>query len=160
MHTPDTTTPPWPRLHMLILWLTLATIAGLCSACASEQPSVTLNGSSYTVDIADTDATRIRGLMFVEHMPRNHGMLFIFPDSKPRSFWMKNTLIPLDIFYFDSALKLVSVSKNARPCKTARCGTYPSKGPAKYVLELNAGEADRLGVEVGDELTLTHVVHE
>jgi len=155
MHTPTNITAAQPRLYMLMLWLVFATaVAALCSACASEQPSVTLNGSSYTVDIADTDATRTRGLMFVDSMADDHGMLFVFPDARPRSFWMKNTLIPLDIIYFDSDLRLVSVSRNARPCKTARCGNYPSKGPAQYVLELNAGQADRLQLKPGDTLTL------
>jgi len=135
----------------LLLCLLLAV---LCSACASEGPTVEINGASYTVDIADNDATRTRGLMFVDSMPDDHGMLFIFPNSRPRSFWMKNTLIPLDIIYFDSDLELVSVSKNARPCKTARCGHYPSSGPAKYVLELNAGHADKLDLKPGDKLVL------
>ena len=84
-------------------------------------------------------------------------MLFIFDDFAPRSFWMKNTRIPLDIFYFDDELKLVSVSENTRPCRTARCPSYPSAGAAKYVLELNAGAARSLGVEVGDHLKLKGV---
>ena len=71
-----------------------------------------------------------------------------------RGFWMKNTRIPLDILYFDAELKLVSVSENARPCRTQRCPGYLSAGPAKYVLELNAGKAAELGVQAGDVLEL------
>ena len=67
---------------------------------------------------------------------------------------MKNTRIPLDIFYFDQELKLVSVSENTQPCRTQRCPNYPSTGPAKYVLELNAGKAAELGVQAGDILEL------
>lgn len=67
---------------------------------------------------------------------------------------MKNTRIPLDIFYFDSNLALVSVSANASPCRTDKCPTYPSDGPAKYVLELNAGKAAELNVKAGDILEL------
>lgn len=137
-----------PNFALLLL------AATLCTACASEQSSVTLAGHSYSVAIADDTAEQTRGLMFVEQMPEDHGMLFIFPDSQPRSFWMRNTLIPLDIIYFDADLRLVSISKNARPCKTSRCDHYPSSGPAKYVLELNAGHADQLGLQVGDVLTL------
>ena len=147
MNRPENIIPG--RCLLLCLLLTV-----LCSACASEGPTVEINGASYTVDIADNDATRTRGLMFVDSMPDDHGMLFIFPNTRPRSFWMKNTLIPLDIIYFDSDLELVSVSKNARPCKTARCGHYPSSGPAKYVLELNAGHADKLDLKPGDKLVL------
>lgn len=81
-------------------------------------------------------------------------MLFIFPTSATRSFWMKNTRIPLDILYFDQDLRLVSVVQNAKPCRTQQCPTYSSSGPARYVLELNAGKAAELAVEPGDILVL------
>ena len=92
--------------------------------------------------------------MFRDAMPENHGMLFIFPNEAPRSFWMRNTRIPLDIFYFDAQLLLVSVAENARPCRVERCPVYPSDGAAQYVLELNAGLASELGVQPGDHLAL------
>ena len=78
-------------------------------------------------------------------------MLFIFAGESSRSFWMKNTKIPLDIIYFDRNLELVSVS-NAKPCRTAQCRGYPSAGPAMYVLELNAGLAQELDLAEGDRL--------
>lgn len=67
---------------------------------------------------------------------------------------MKNTRIPLDIFYFDADLRLVSVAKNSQPCRVQNCPSYPSSGPAKYVLELNAGKAALLQVKQGDLLEL------
>ena len=106
------------------------------------------------VDLAETQEKQALGLMFRESMPNDHGMLFIFPAEGMRSFWMKNTKIPLDIFYFDENLALVSVSENTPPCRTARCPNYPSAGPAKYVLELNAGKAKELGAQAGDVLEL------
>lgn len=78
-------------------------------------------------------------------------MLFIFSGETMRSFWMKNTKIPLDIIYFDKDLQLVSVA-TARPCRTASCKNYPSAGPAMYVLELNAGLAKELELTAGDRL--------
>lgn len=78
-------------------------------------------------------------------------MLFIFPGETMRSFWMKNTRIPLDIIYFDKNLELVSFS-SAKPCRTRQCPGYPSTGPAMYVLELNAGLAQELGLAAGDRL--------
>ena len=81
-------------------------------------------------------------------------MLFIFANEAPRSFWMKNCRFPLDIFYFDADLELVSVAEDTPPCRSARCPGYPSKGPAKYVLELNAGKAEELGAKPGDRLSL------
>ena len=67
---------------------------------------------------------------------------------------MKNCRIPLDIMYFDKDMKMVSVSANTPPCRVERCPSYPSTGPAMYVLELNAGVASELGVGPGDQLTL------
>ncbi len=129
-------------------------MAVLSAACANAQNAVELNGERLAVDLALTREEQARGLMFVEAMPDDHGMLFVFGSEAPRSFWMKNTKIPLDIFYFDSDFTLVSVVRNARPCAVQRCPGYASEGPAQYVLELNAGLADRLGVEQGDELIL------
>jgi len=125
-----------------------------CTACASGDPSVELGGKTFGVEIADTTEKQALGLMFRDSMPDDQGMLFIFPNEAPRSFWMKNTRIPLDIMYFDKELKMVSISANTPPCKVSRCPSYPSKGPAMYVFELNAGAAKKLGVGEGDKLTL------
>ena len=114
---------------------------------------VELHGHRYTVELAQNDEQRTRGLMFRDHMERNHGMLFIHDAEGPVAYWMKNTLIPLDIFYFDSDRRLVSVSRNTPPCDLGNaCPPYRSEGPALYVLELNAGIADRLHVKKGDKL--------
>lgn len=92
--------------------------------------------------------------MFRDSMPKNHGMLFIFPSERNRSFWMKNCRFPLDIIYFDKDLSLVNVVRGARPCRSAQCPSYHSAGPAMYVLELNAGLADDLGLQPGDLIEL------
>jgi uncharacterized membrane protein (UPF0127 family) len=129
------------------------------SACSvrSAGPSVELKGKHFDIELAADDATRERGLMFRDAMPADHGMLFLFDGMEPRIFWMKNTHIPLDILYFDQNYKLVSMQKRVPPCRSAGndCPQYPSTGPAKYVLELNAGVADQLGVKEGDELKVT-----
>ena len=135
-------------------FLFTAVLVLLCSACLAREPSVVLKGQRFTVELAETQQKQALGLMFRDSMPDDHGMLFIFPAEGLRSFWMKNTRIPLDILYFDDDLKLVSVAANAQPCRTRRCPPYPSEGPAKYVLELNAGKAAELGVRPGDELRL------
>jgi uncharacterized membrane protein (UPF0127 family) len=125
-----------------------------CAACAAKSPSVELGGRSFSVEIADTQEEQALGLMFRDSMPADEGMLFIFPNEAPRSFWMKNTRIPLDIMYFDKELKMVSISANTPPCRVSRCPSYPSTGPAMYVLELNAGKALELGVGPGDQLVI------
>jgi len=125
-----------------------------CTACASGEPRVELGGETFKVEIADTAEKQALGLMFRDSMPDDEGMIFIFPNEAPRSFWMKNTRIPLDIMYFDKDLKMVSISADTPPCRVSRCPSYPSTGPAMYVLELNAGKASELGVGPGDVLTI------
>lgn len=136
------------RLLLCVLMLIAFT------ACASGGPSVELGGKTFAVEIADTSEKQALGLMFRDSMSDDQGMVFIFPNEAPRSFWMKNTRIPLDIMYFDKELKMVSISADTPPCKVTRCPSYPSKAPAMYVLELNAGMAKKLGVGEGDKLTL------
>ncbi|MBS0194660.1 MAG: DUF192 domain-containing protein [Proteobacteria bacterium] len=115
---------------------------------------VRLHGHRYTVEIAQTNAQRARGLMFRDHLAPGHGMLFIHEGQGPLAYWMKNTHIPLDIFYFDAQRKLVSVSKNTPPCDLGdACPPYRSDAPAMYVLELNAGVADKIHAKTGDALT-------
>lgn len=128
----------------------------LLSACASaKSPWVELGGERFVVEIADDDAERARGLMFRDELPAGHGMLFVHDRQEPLAYWMKNTKIPLDILYFDDALTLVSQQRNVPPCWSGdRCPPYPSHRPARYVLELNAGQAARMGLEDGAGLTL------
>jgi uncharacterized membrane protein (UPF0127 family) len=126
----------------------------LCAACVSAGPEVELRGETFSVDLATTPKEHALGLMFRDSMAEDHGMLFIFPSATTRNFWMKNTRIPLDIFYFDQDLKLLNVVQHARPCRTSQCPVYSSSGPARYVLELNAGTAAAIGAQPGDTLVL------
>ncbi len=133
----------------------LATLL-LLSGCASAGGQwVELGGVRYEVEIADDDAERARGLMFREEMAAGAGMLFVHDREAPQAYWMKNTRIPLDILYFDTARKLVSQQRDVPPCSLGDgCPPYPSAAPARYVLELNAGEAARLNLRDGTELQL------
>ncbi|KAF1687306.1 ACR family protein [Pseudoxanthomonas broegbernensis] len=138
-----------PRLPRLALPLLL-----LLSACASARtPWVELGGERYKVEIAADDAQRARGLMFRDKLEAGHGMLFVHDRLEPQAYWMKNTKIPLDILYFDDERRLVAQQRDVPPCSAGdRCPPYPSRRPARYVLELNAGEAARLGLEEGAPL--------
>lgn len=135
-------------------FLLLALTALVCSSCVAQDPYVVLKGQRFTVELADTREKQALGLMFRDSLADDHGMLFLFPGEAMRRFWMKNTRIPLDIFYFDSRLQLVSVAENAQPCRSQRCPPYPSSAPAMYVLELKAGKAAELGVRPGEALEL------
>ena len=126
----------------------------LLSGCASAGATwIELNGERYVVEIADDDAERARGLMFRDAMPIDRGMLFIHEREEPQAYWMKNTRIALDILYFDSTRKLVAQQRDVPPCSLGDgCPPYPSNAPARFVLELNAGEAARLKLVDGTEL--------
>jgi uncharacterized membrane protein (UPF0127 family) len=133
--------------------IALATLIPL-AACGKDGPYVELKGQRFTVEIAEDDASREHGLMDRTQMDDDHGMLFIFQDDAQRGFWMKNTKIPLDMIFLDADRKVVSVTHGAEPCVTERCPAYTSGAPARYVLELNAGQAAKLGLTSGDEMTV------
>lgn len=143
-------------MRSCLVSLLLVALLGL-AACATP-PSVELRGSRFVVEIADDDRERERGLMFRTSLAPDAGMLFLFDDEEPRAFWMKNCKIALDILYFDSKLKLVGQALEVPPCSLGdRCPGYPSGAPAQYVLEVNPGTARRLGVQLGDVLTVQGV---
>jgi uncharacterized membrane protein (UPF0127 family) len=139
--------------------LLLGTAGAACAAAAQggPTPTATLRGHTFTLEVASTPAAQEHGLMDRTSMAANHGMLFVFADSEPRTFWMKNTRIPLDMLFFDGQRRLVAIQLDAAPCKADPCALYPSGVPARYVLELNAGTAHRLGLRKGDVVTLSGV---
>ncbi|MGM5469786.1 DUF192 domain-containing protein [Flavobacteriaceae bacterium LMO-SS05] len=104
---------------------------------------------TLTIEIADDDYQTQTGLMYRKGMEANQGMLFIFPDSEYRYFYMKNTLIPLDIIYIDQNKAIVSIQKNAKPFDET---SLPSEAPAQYVLEINGGLSTEWNLETGDKI--------
>ena len=104
------------------------------------------------VEVPDELEEFARGLMFRNHLPWNAGMLFAFNEEEPQTFTMKNTLIPLDMIFIDSNSKIIDIKENVPPCKQEECPSYPSREPAQYVLEVNAGFVQEKGVKVGDRL--------
>lgn len=107
---------------------------------------------AVAVEVAADDATREQGLMFRDQLAPNRGMIFLFPQSGEYPFWMKNTLIPLDMIWIDEGKKIVHVSSNVPPCKADPCPSYPPNANAKYVLEVAAGVAAKHGLKKGDVL--------
>ena len=105
-------------------------------------------------ELAYTDETRSRGLMFRESLPSDSGMLFIFPFVDQHGFWMKNTLIPLDIIWINERKEIVYIT-TAEPCKADPCNSYVPMQKSKYVLELNGGFAKKHNLKVGTRLEFT-----
>ena len=128
------------------------------NGCSNISNGVSIkNANAITkvnVEIADDNNERSKGLMFRENLSMNAGMLFIFDLEENRTFWMKNTLFPLDIIFINKDLKIVDI-KYAIPCKKEPCELYKSSKPAKYVLEVNGNFTSKNKIDVGDEIQKT-----
>lgn len=110
----------------------------------------TASGREFTfeVELAVTPRQRSYGLMFIEDMPPDHGMLFLFDDVAPRSFWMRNTLISLDMLFLAPDGEIINIAERAVPGDD-RSGQYTSDGPAAAVLEINGGLSRMIGIAPG-----------
>ncbi len=103
----------------------------------------------FRVELAVTPAEQTRGLMFREEMARLAGMLFIYPEAQETAFWMRNTLIPLDMIFIEADGRILKIHENAIPGDET---PIRSDGPSIAVLEINGGLAREFGIEVGDEV--------
>ena len=108
-------------------------------------------------EVADDNEERAKGLMFREKLDENSGMLFIFGNEDYQTFWMKNTLIPLDIIFIDSNFKIADI-KYAVPCKEEPCILYKSSKPVKYVLEVKDNFTTKKGINIGDKIVLNEKI--
>lgn len=109
-----------------------------------------IGNKKFVIELALTDDQQQMGLMYRDSMPADHGMIFVFPDEQERSFWMKNTRIPLDIAYLDKTGKVVSI-KQMRPFDLTGVN---SEKPAKYAIEFNVNVASQAGLKVGDTVKI------
>jgi uncharacterized membrane protein (UPF0127 family) len=155
----------------IIIFLFFGSVAFLLSSCKEDRKTSEVNQievtftkegelqlkkaitdsliTSLDIEIADDEYTTQTGLMYRSSMANNQGMLFVFPDTDFRSFYMKNTEIPLDIIFIAEDRTIVSIQKNAQPMSEL---PLPSNAPAKYVLEVNAGLSDEWGLNQGDNI--------
>jgi hypothetical protein len=109
-------------------------------------------GRSVTAELAVTDDERARGLMFRDKVHPEQGMLFVFEEEDLHAFWMKNTLVSLDILWLGRDRRIIHIARNVPPCTAEPCPTYGPEIPALFVLELKAGQADILGLKPMDRL--------
>jgi uncharacterized protein len=98
--------------------------------------SVSMKQNHYKLQIADTDARRLQGLMFRPRLASDEGMLFVYPASADHRIWMKNTLIPLTVIWMNQDARIVDI-KLLLPCKTPQCPIYSAPEPSRFILELN-----------------------
>jgi uncharacterized membrane protein (UPF0127 family) len=131
--------------------LSVMATSGLAQECDTDHLSVRGDWGqlAFSVEIADDPQERSRGLMFRESLARGAGMLFIYETPQPTSFWMKNTLIPLDMLFADITGKITSVHSNAIPGDLT---AIPGGSSVFAVLEINGGLAKRYGIAVGSQM--------
>ena len=124
-------------------------------ACTQE-PMLVIHSASgdhqVKVEVVTKPADQARGLMYRRSLDKDSGMLFIFGKEEPQSFWMKNTLIPLDMIFISRDLVIVDI-RTMQPCITDPCPSYTSRQPAKYVLEVNAGYCRSLNILIGGKIS-------
>jgi hypothetical protein len=137
----------------------IGTVAGASQEQIREESStgriarVQIGTTVYTAEVAQTAEEQMRGLMGRRSLPRNGGMLFLFKEPQVQGFWMKNTLIPLDIMFITEDKRIESFH-TMQPCVVDPCPVYPSRGRVRYALEVNAGEIAKHGFAVGDKVTI------
>lgn len=146
-----------PRRSGLLMILAAIGLALLAASPLTARPQqlktetievVTHQGARrFTVEIADTEAARNRGLMFRKYLAADRGMLFEFHPPQSVSFWMKNTLIPLDMLFINSDDRVISIAREATPLSEAQIS---SGGDVREVLELRGGRAAEIGARIGD----------
>lgn len=143
-------------------WLAIGLLLTSCaSTVPTPTPTVTIRSpggqvrASYRVELAQDAAAWQRGLMGRTSLEDGTGMLFVFPDDQHRSFWMKDTLIELDMLFVSADGRINTVAASVRPCEADPCPVRSSAAPSRYVLELAGGEAARAHVAVGDALDLS-----
>jgi uncharacterized membrane protein (UPF0127 family) len=154
-----------PRLLRLLPALLLAACAARPTADPTPAPATapaprviveTAGGARLpvTVELARTDEERARGLMHRRELAPEAGMLFLFSENEPRAFWMKNTLLPLDMLFIDDGGRVVGIIERAEPLTLS---PRDPGVPSRYVLEVNGGWAERHGVRPGDRVRFENV---
>lgn len=140
-------------ISSLIIFAITTTIALSCYSKGSRLVFKTKTGEvSINVEVVDTPGLRTRGLMWRDALSKDGGMLFVFPVADMYVFWMKNTLISLDMFFINKEMKVVDIVHNAVPCIKEPCELYQSNQPVMYVVETNAGFARKNGIVAGDRV--------
>ncbi|MBN2483304.1 MAG: DUF192 domain-containing protein [Candidatus Omnitrophica bacterium] len=141
----------------IYLYIILGSLILIGSGCDRSLPrKVCVRSACFEVEVADTPHTRQKGLMYRTTLEKNHGMLFIFSQSTPTGFWMKNTYIPLDMIWIDESTYIVAVKQNALPCTQDPCPVMSPGQPARYVLEINSGLTAEYGIQIGDKVSFRY----
>jgi uncharacterized membrane protein (UPF0127 family) len=138
-------------LSVIIILASAAAARGQEPA-SSTVPLILPDGKTLQVEVARTDEKRALGLMFRTALAEDHGMLFVFEQPGLHRFWMKNTLIPLDMVWLDDRKRIIHIEYQVPPCKLDPCAVYGPSADSLYVLEVISGVASREKLQVGQTL--------
>lgn len=147
-------------IFIILILIALAFLAVVFEAPTkpAQESEVCFEARCFSVEIARSQQERATGLMFRESLDIDKGMLFIFEKEAIYPFWMKNTYIPLDIIWIDKNKQIIFISKNTQSCFTDNCPRITPDKKALYVLEINGGMSDQIGLSTGDSLQFVKVM--
>lgn len=143
------------RIFINLLFLVILKAFLLCNCASAADRTITFYTEgkqtlcSFRAELAVTPEEHERGLMYRKSLAPDAAMLFVFQEDDPRFFWMKNTYIPLDMVFINSGLKVTGIYRSAKPLDET---TVTSWSPAMYVLEINAGKADKCNIRLGSKV--------
>ena len=159
-------------MRFLVVLIVISTVSLI--ACSGNEEKATLDPAEYAtgkvalinsdaekftfnVEIPLTEQGRIDGLAFMEHLDEDKAMLYAYEDDMERRFWMKHTLIDLDMLFIGSDYRIKTIIHKATPCTQDPCLIYESGVPVRYVLEIKGGLADKLKLKEGDLVEIDSV---
>jgi len=119
-----------------------------------KETKVCFKNNCFKVQLAITSEEQEQGLMFRKELKADEGMLFVFSKEEEYPFWMKNTLIPLDIIWINQNKEVVFISENTQPCQKDSCDSINPNEKAQYVLEVKGGTSNNIGLAVGDKIEI------
>jgi uncharacterized protein len=142
------------KKHIIFMLVSLILLVSGCTGIQEQKKiqKVCFKENCYDVELAQTDEQRQTGLMGRENLDKDKGMLFVYGEDGVYTFWMKNTLIPLDMIWIDGNGTVVRIIKNAEPCGKEYCPSINPNKKARYVLEIRGGEADSIGLAEGNKI--------
>lgn len=139
----------------LLLMIVVLYNPGSANKLDDNKLPIQIKGATVRVAVADSPTEMSRGLMHRKELPENEGMLFVYNYEGKHSFWMKNTLIPLDMVWINSNKEVVHIEHSAPPCKKSPCPHFRPSYPALYVLELNGGWSIDHDLVLGDQVSFS-----
>ena len=147
---------PEKIIKIIFLFFSVLLFLSILAYSPEKNAKVCFGQTCFLVEVANTPAEQVQGLMHMQSLDKNKGMLFVFEKEDVYSFWMENTLISLDIIWMDKDGKIVFIKENAQPCIDNDCPFVIPNALAKYVLEVNAGVVKEIGLEVGEILDVAY----